>query len=140
MCKGHPCTCRSCTRTFLHVIGFAEWLQDSLMSLMISFSRRHQKCHFRKRATSAPAEGPAYGLDFTRPLRTLQAQKWYVCGSGRFCAAWLLHGCDTLVYWNFTAISPTILNNKSLILETTQSFTPLAIYDLKQSMFVVLKL
>ena len=41
--------------------------------------RRHQTCHFRKLATSAPAEGPAYGLDFARccefSLRTLQAQK-----------------------------------------------------------------
>ena len=26
----------------------------------------HQACHFRKRATSAPAEGPTYGLDFAR--------------------------------------------------------------------------
>ena len=26
--------------------------------------RRHQTCHFRKRATSVPAEGPAYGPDF----------------------------------------------------------------------------
>ena len=29
-------------------------------------SRRHQTCHFRKRATSAPAEGPSYRLDFAR--------------------------------------------------------------------------
>ena len=29
-------------------------------------TRRHQTCHFRKRATSAPAEEPAYGLDFAR--------------------------------------------------------------------------
>ena len=28
--------------------------------------RRHQTCHFRKRATSAPAEGPAYRLDLAR--------------------------------------------------------------------------
>ena len=45
-------------------------------------SRRHQTCHFRKRATSAPAEGPAYGLDFARhcrfSIRALQAQKWQV--------------------------------------------------------------
>ena len=32
----------------------------------VCFTRRHQTCHFRKRATSAPAEGPAYGLDFAR--------------------------------------------------------------------------
>ena len=42
-------------------------------------TRRHQTCHFHKRATSAPAEGPAYGLDFARycefPLRAPQAQK-----------------------------------------------------------------
>ena len=42
----------------------------------VSLSRRHQTCHFRKRATSVPAEGPAYGLDFGRhcefPLRDLQ--------------------------------------------------------------------
>ena len=25
-----------------------------------------QTCHFRKRATSVPAEGPAHGLDFAR--------------------------------------------------------------------------
>ena len=29
-------------------------------------TRRHQTCHFRKRATSAPAEGPAHGPDFAR--------------------------------------------------------------------------
>ena len=29
-------------------------------------SRRHQTCHFRKSATSAPAEEPAYGLYFAR--------------------------------------------------------------------------
>ena len=53
--------------------------------------RRHQTFHFRKRATSAPAEGPAYGLDFARhgefPLRALQAQRWHVCGSRTFGAA-----------------------------------------------------
>ena len=42
-------------------------------------ARRHQPCHFRKRATSVPAEGPSYGLDFARhcefSLRALQAQK-----------------------------------------------------------------
>ena len=42
-------------------------------------ARGHQTCDFRKRATSAPAEGPAYGLDFARhcefPFRALQAQK-----------------------------------------------------------------
>ena len=51
----------------------------------------HITCHFRKRATSAPAEGPACGLDFVRycefPLRTLQAQKWLVYGSSTFGAA-----------------------------------------------------
>ena len=31
-----------------------------------SITRRHQTCHFRKRATSLPAEGPAYRLDFAR--------------------------------------------------------------------------
>ena len=40
--------------------------------------RRHRTRHFRKRATSVPAEGPAYGLDFARhcesPLPALQAQ------------------------------------------------------------------
>ena len=38
-----------------------------------SITRGHQTCHFRKRATSAHAEGPAYGLDLARhrgfPLR-----------------------------------------------------------------------
>ena len=52
---------------------------------------RHQTCHFRKRATSAPAEGPANGLDFARncesPLRALRAQKWHVCGNRMFGAA-----------------------------------------------------
>ena len=37
-------------------------------------------CNFRKCATSVPAEGPAFGLDFARHgefiLRALQAQKW----------------------------------------------------------------
>ena len=50
---------------------------------ILSYStRRHQTYHFRKRATSASAEGPAYRLDFARhsefPLRTLQPQKWRV--------------------------------------------------------------
>ena len=53
-------------------------------------ARRHQMCHFRKRATSAPAEGPAYGLDLARhcefPLRTLQAQKWHGHGCRAFGA------------------------------------------------------
>ena len=40
-------------------------------------------CHFRKRATSVPAEGPAYGLDFARHceflLRALAcSRKWHV--------------------------------------------------------------
>ena len=55
--------------------------------------RGHQTRHFRKRATSVPAEGPAYGLDFARhrefPLRALQAQKWHVRRSRTFGAAWL---------------------------------------------------
>ena len=50
-----------------------------------------QACHFRKGATSAPAEGPACGLGFARrcefPLRALQAQKWLVHGSSTFGAA-----------------------------------------------------
>ena len=54
-------------------------------------TRRHQMCYFRKRAASAPAEGPASGLDFAGrcefPLRALQAQKWYVYGSSMFDAA-----------------------------------------------------
>ena len=43
-----------------------------IMLLAITFfpacmlARRHQTRHFRKRATSAPAEGPAYGLHFAR--------------------------------------------------------------------------
>ena len=38
-----------------------------LMNLIMTASPRgHQTCHFRKRATSVPAEGPAYGLDFAR--------------------------------------------------------------------------
>ena len=49
---------------------------------MVASPRRHQTCHFRQRATSVPAEGPAYGLDFARhcefPLRALQAQKWHI--------------------------------------------------------------
>ena len=48
-------------------------------------------CHFRKRATSVPAEGPAHGLDFAShcefPLRAPQAQRWHVHGSGTFGAA-----------------------------------------------------
>ena len=45
-------------------------------------ARRHQTCHFRKRAASVPAEGHACSLDFARhcefPLRALQARKWHV--------------------------------------------------------------
>ena len=58
---------------------------------MFVLSRRHQTCDFRKRATSAPAEGPVHGLDLARrcefPLPALQAQKWHVHGSGTFGAA-----------------------------------------------------
>ena len=54
-------------------------------------SRRHQTCHFQKRAPSVPAEGPAKELDLARhcelPLRALQAQKWHVHLSRTFCAA-----------------------------------------------------
>ena len=43
----------------------------------------------RKRVTSVPAEGPAYGLDFARhcefPLRALQPQKWHVYGTDVWC-------------------------------------------------------
>ena len=42
---------------------------------------KHQTCHFRKRATSVPAEGPVYGLDFARHFRALRAQKWRARGS-----------------------------------------------------------
>ena len=31
-----------------------------------------KSCHFRKRASSVPAEGPAYGLDFARPCEFLK--------------------------------------------------------------------
>ena len=55
------------------------------------YARRYQTCHFRKRATSVPAEGPAHMLDFARSyefsLPALQAQKWYVGGSRTFGAA-----------------------------------------------------
>ena len=60
-------------------------------TLVMCTPRRHQTRHFRKRATSVPAEGPAYGLDSGRhcefPLRTPQAQKWHVHRSGTFVAA-----------------------------------------------------
>ena len=43
-------------------------------------------------ATSVPAEGPAYGLDFAWhsefSLRALQAQKWHVHRSRTFGVAW----------------------------------------------------
>ena len=49
-------------------------------------------CRVRKRATSAPAEGPVYGLDFARhcelSLRALQAQKWRLHASRTFGATW----------------------------------------------------
>ena len=45
------------------------------------FTRRHQTCHFRKRTTSVPAEGPAYGLDFARhreyPLRDVHRSRTF---------------------------------------------------------------
>ena len=51
-------------------------------------ARRHQTWHFCERATSAPAEGPANGLDFEChcefPLRTLRARKWHVYGTDHF--------------------------------------------------------
>ena len=54
-------------------------------------SRRYQPCRSRKRATSVPAEGPSYRLDFANrcefPLRTLQAQKWHAHGYRTFGAA-----------------------------------------------------
>ena len=50
-----------------------------------------QTCHFRKRETSMPAEGPAYRLGFARncelPLRALQAQKWHVVRGSRTLGA-----------------------------------------------------
>ena len=50
--------------------------------ILLAVSRRPQTCQLRQRATSAPAEGPAYGLEFVRhcefSLRALQAQKWHV--------------------------------------------------------------
>ena len=62
-------------------------LQTQIRSRILR-ARMHQMCHFRKRATSVPAEGPAYGLDFARrcefPLRALQAQRWRVRGSRTF--------------------------------------------------------
>ena len=39
---------------------------DSPRSMTPVPPRRHRTSHFRKRATSAPAEGPAHGLDFAR--------------------------------------------------------------------------
>ena len=70
---------------FNYCVGFARFGWSCLAA-----SRRHQTCHFRKRATSVPAEGPAYGLDFARhcgfSLRALQAQKWHVHGSRTFGA------------------------------------------------------
>ena len=35
-------------------------------SITVCYSRWRQTCHFRKREASAPAEGPACGLDFAR--------------------------------------------------------------------------
>ena len=56
---------------------------------MLLSARRRPTCHFRKRATSAPAEGPSW-LDFARhyefPVRALQAQKWRVRRSRTFGA------------------------------------------------------
>ena len=42
-----------------------------------SETRGHQTCHLRKRATSAPAEGPAYGLDLANLCRLMQIQTDY---------------------------------------------------------------
>ena len=59
--------------------------------MYVWLSRSHQTCHFRKRATSAPAEGRVRGLDFARrcefPLRALQAQKWHAYARSTFGAA-----------------------------------------------------
>ena len=65
---------------------------------VVWFTRRRQTCNFRKRASSVPAEGPAYGLDFARhwefPLRALQAQRWHLHGSRVCGAAWV----DVCIY------------------------------------------
>ena len=37
----------------------------TLLVPLRTYTRRYQTCHFRKHATSVPAEGPAYGLDCT---------------------------------------------------------------------------
>ena len=54
-------------------------------------SLRAKRAASIKRAASAPAEGPAYGLDLARrcgfPLRALQPTKWHVYGGGTFGAA-----------------------------------------------------
>ena len=63
-----------------------------IVILIITEARGQQTCHFRKRATSVPAEGLACGLVFARRcelfLRALQAQKWQVRRGCTFCAAW----------------------------------------------------
>ena len=75
-----------------HILQYMILSYSMLCCIMLTVRpRRHQTCHFRKRATSAPAEGPAYGFDFARhgefPLRALQAQKWHVGRSRTFVAA-----------------------------------------------------
>ena len=58
----------------------------ALTHVLMACTRGRQTCHFRKRTASAPAEGPACGLDLVgrceSPLRALQPRKWRVYGSG----------------------------------------------------------
>ena len=69
ICRSKLFSCRAC----LGIIFETCRVQNPNLP-----SRRHQTCHFRKRATSAPAEGPSYGLDFARhcefPLRALSTE------------------------------------------------------------------
>ena len=82
--------------------------------------------YFRKRATSASAEGPAYGLDFERrcefPLRALQAQKWRVYGSCTFYSILLLY--------DQTCVPHYLLLLLSTIVTTCEEYIYIYIYIL----------
>ena len=89
----HTCILTSCMCMYIYIYMYTHVHMCIYIYIThIHNFRGHQTCHFRKCATSVPAEGPAYGLDFERhcesPLRAPQAQKWRVQRSSTFGAAW----------------------------------------------------
>ena len=71
-----------------------EFLTEAAeMSNASGQARRHQTCHFRKRATSTPAEGPTYGLDFARHCGGVRGSNHFRSGEEPSRASQTLMSC-----------------------------------------------